>query len=205
MNYRISIANRQKVLRIDRRAMTSLARLTLKIEQVAAAEISVAFVGDVEIHEINRTFLNHDFPTDVISFLLDGSPESVRVNEPGTIRRGAGRTIDGEIIISTDTAARNASKMGTTAEYEMNLYLVHGLLHLCGYDDKTDANAARKNLWEFRWEHAQARIAARRGDPAEAQRHVAAAKAGPAVGSRQWHGREPGAVPAISDWLRSLI
>jgi probable rRNA maturation factor len=135
--YQISIANRQKAVRIDRRAITSLARLTLKIEQVVAAEISVAFVNDAEIHEINRRFLNHDFPTDVISFLLDASPEVETANAPGTVRRGAGRTIDGEIVISTDTAASNAAKLRTTTEHELKLYLVHGLLHMCGYDDLT--------------------------------------------------------------------
>jgi probable rRNA maturation factor len=135
--YQVSIANRQKAVRIDRRGITSLARLTLEMELVVEAEISVAFVDDAEIHEINRKFLNHDFPTDVISFLLDESPEAATANSPGTVRRGAGRMIDGEIVISTDTAASNAARLGTTTEHELKLYLVHGLLHLCGYDDLT--------------------------------------------------------------------
>jgi probable rRNA maturation factor len=135
--YRIAIANRQRAVRIDRRAITALARRALALEQVVAAEISVAFVDDLEIREINRAFLNHDFPTDVISFMLDGDGCHNQAGARGTVRRGAGRTIDGEIIISADTAARNAAELGTTAEYELGLYLVHGLLHLCGYDDLT--------------------------------------------------------------------
>ena len=91
---------------------------------------------DPEIHEINRTFLNHDFPTDVISFLLEGDSTS-QAGARGTVRRGANRTLDGEVVISTDTAAKNASRHATTTEHELKLYLVHGLLHLCGYDDLT--------------------------------------------------------------------
>src|SRR6516164_7619961 len=68
---RIAIANRQRAVRIDRRRLIRLARAVLVMEQVALAEISVAIVDDREIHRINRRFLNHDFPTDVISFLLD--------------------------------------------------------------------------------------------------------------------------------------
>jgi probable rRNA maturation factor len=135
--YQISIANRQRAVRIDRRAITALARATLAREQVAAAEISVAFVDDAEIHEINLAYLNHDFPTDVISFRLDGNEHHGQAGARGTIRRGAGQTIDGEIVISADTAARTATELSTTTEHEMGLYLVHGLLHLCGYDDLT--------------------------------------------------------------------
>jgi probable rRNA maturation factor len=156
--YSIAIANRQRSMTVDRRTVRALARGVLALEQVAAAEISVAFVDDGEIHEINRNFLNHDFPTDVISFLLDvdsGNFESERPagRIPGTktrrkqsavelgvdrtIRRGAGKIIDGEIVISTDTARRNAAALGTSPEHELALYLVHGLLHLCGYDDLT--------------------------------------------------------------------
>jgi probable rRNA maturation factor len=135
-NYSISIADRQRTVRIDRRAMIALTRATLATEQVAAAEISIAFVGDAEIHEINRTFLNHDCPTDVISFLLEGAEFSL-AGAPGAIRRGAERNLDGEVVISTDTAVKNAACHATRAEYELALYLVHGLLHLCGYDDLT--------------------------------------------------------------------
>ncbi len=156
--YSIAIANRQRSMKLDRRAVRVLARSVLALEQVAAAEISVAFVDDGEIHEINRTFLNHDFPTDVISFLLDGdsghaAPErsgesspraksqpkktAAKHGETRTIRRGAGKTIDGEIVISVDTTRRNAVDLGTSPEHELALYLVHGLLHLCGYDDLT--------------------------------------------------------------------
>lgn len=152
--YTIAIANRQRRLQIDRRGLRELARGVLALEQVASAEISVALVTDAEIHEINRNFLNHDFPTDVISFLLDGADVAVgpalpadsifprnksTVRQPASrkVRRGAGKTIDGEIVISADTAVSNSRHLGSAPEHELALYLVHGLLHLCGYDDLT--------------------------------------------------------------------
>ncbi|MBS0263355.1 MAG: rRNA maturation RNase YbeY [Planctomycetes bacterium] len=134
--YEISIVNRQRAVPIDRRTLRSLARATLAMEGVSSAEISVAFVSDAEIHEINRNFLNHDFPTDVISFLLEGDGTDL-AGAAGTVRRGANRVLDGEIVISTETAAHNASRHQTTTSHELALYLVHGLLHLCGYDDLT--------------------------------------------------------------------
>ncbi|MBI3865999.1 MAG: rRNA maturation RNase YbeY [Planctomycetia bacterium] len=154
--YSIAIANRQRALRIDRRAMAMLVRRVLGLEQVAAAEISIAFVGDAEMQAVNRQYLNHDFPTDVISFLLGATPVSGRQvtkagshsgkkqqvpdfrpghNVQAAIRRGACKSIDGEIVISTETALSNASRLGTTPQHELALYLAHGLLHLCGYDD----------------------------------------------------------------------
>lgn len=135
--YQIFIANRQRAVRIDLRAISALARETLALERVTAAEVSVAFVDDAQIHEINRAYLNHDFPTDVITFRLDGNEPHGQAGARGTVRRGAGQTIDGEIVISAETAARTATELGTTTEHELCLYLVHGLLHLCGYDDLT--------------------------------------------------------------------
>jgi probable rRNA maturation factor len=129
------------------------------MEGVAVAEISVAIVDDPEIHGINRRFLDHNFPTDVISFLLEGddtralkppaaekvdgrpstSTRAVRAGKssPADHRRGSGKAIGGEVIISAETARRNAATYRVTARDELDLYLVHGLLHLCGYDDRS--------------------------------------------------------------------
>jgi probable rRNA maturation factor len=155
--YSIAFANRQHVVRIDRRRLARLACAVLAREEVVRAEISVAIVDDPQIHALNREFLNHDFPTDVISFLLDGDqappdrPRAPRLlaaagvrtgkaRKRGNVaarvaRRGAGKSLDGEIVISAETARRSARDYGTTPEAELALYLVHGLLHLCGYDD----------------------------------------------------------------------
>jgi probable rRNA maturation factor len=137
--FSISIANRQRTLRFDRRRLLRLARSVLRQEQVAAAEISVAILDDAAIHAINRQFLNHDYPTDVISFLLDCSLADARppLERPHSVRRGAAKVIEGEIVISAETAIRIAARFGIRPQNELALYLAHGLLHLCGYDDRT--------------------------------------------------------------------
>jgi probable rRNA maturation factor len=157
--FSIAIANRQRTVHIDRRRLIRLAKAVLDMEEVALAEISVAIVDDHEIHAINRQFLNHDCPTDVISFLLDGddagsdAPRSVKktANRQSSAsrssrtrklpsrhrRRGSGKVIGGEIVISAETARRNAAAYLVSPHDELALYLVHGLLHLCGYDDRS--------------------------------------------------------------------
>jgi probable rRNA maturation factor len=88
-------------------------------------EVSVALVSDRRIADLHRRFLNERGPTDVITFQ------------------------HGEIVISAETARRQARAFGTSLEHELHLYIVHGLLHLHGYDDKTPAGAAEmKRLQE---------------------------------------------------------
>jgi probable rRNA maturation factor len=160
LKYSIAFANRQRLVRIDRRGLRRLARSLLTRELVASAEISVAIVDDSQMQSINRQFLNHDFATDVISFAFDGDdssgthaapvahtgPKGTNSHRPPlerqtegratrTVRRGFGKSISGEIVMSTETAVRAAADCNTSPEYELALYLVHGLLHLCGYDD----------------------------------------------------------------------
>jgi probable rRNA maturation factor len=95
--------------------------------QVAAAygfrqgEISIAVVDDPSIHQLNQEYLGHDYPTDCISFLFEADDDR----------------LEGEVVISADTAWRQAEKGGWPAEHELLLYLVHGMLHLCGLDDRT--------------------------------------------------------------------
>lgn len=134
--YSIAVTNRQRGLRFDRRRLIRIARSVLQQERVAAAEISVAILDDPQILAINRQFLNHDFSTDVISFLLDCT--LVESGESAdSIRRGTAKVLEGEIVISAETAENNAARYGISLQDELALYLVHGLLHLCGYDDLT--------------------------------------------------------------------
>lgn len=98
---------------------------TLAAEGKTSASLSVVLTTDAEIHRINREFLQHDFPTDVISFSFDDAPVP-------------GARVDGELVVSLDTARRQAAVQGWSLECEVILYVVHGTLHLCGYDDLTD-------------------------------------------------------------------
>ncbi|MDZ4685638.1 MAG: rRNA maturation RNase YbeY [Planctomycetaceae bacterium] len=134
MTYHLSIDNRQS-LPVAESLLVEQLTAALQQEQVATAEVTIALVGDAEIHRINREFLGHDWPTDVISFSY-ADDESTGGNTAGT--RGAGRKLDGEIVVSVETAARCAAAHGWSLHAELLLYCVHGLLHLCGYDDLSD-------------------------------------------------------------------
>ena len=173
-SYSVSIADAQRLVPIDRRRLVRLARSILEREGVARAEISVAVVDDRQIHAVNRDFLKHDFPTDVISFLFDGQDAmgkrpAARRRGSGHARRraksavprgrrGTGKKLDGEIVISAETALRVARELNADPADELALYLVHGLLHLCGYDDLTpkEKRLMRRReadaLWESRRE-----------------------------------------------------
>lgn len=86
-----------------------------------SGEITVYFVNDKKIQKLNHKFLKEDYATDVLSF-------DISLNN---------KEIMADIVISTDTAIRNAKAFGTTPLYEAHLYVIHGLLHLFGYDDRT--------------------------------------------------------------------
>ena len=98
-------------------------RQVLAEEGIQRATISLAVVDDPTIHDLNRRFLQHDYPTDVLSFVLDSGPGYV----------------DGEVIVSADTATAAAARYGWTRDDELLLYVIHGALHLVGYDDQTPA------------------------------------------------------------------
>ena len=101
----------------------------------------MAFVTDRTIRSLNRRFLRRDHVTDVLAF--DYSPVPVRA---GAISRR--RTLEGEIIISTETARRQSRIFSKTFEQELTLYIVHGVLHLLGYDDHRPADIKRMRARE---------------------------------------------------------
>ncbi len=133
-HYTIEITGQHTTSDADRSFFTDAIRRVLQEENVASATISLVFVDDAEIHRINREFLEHDHPTDVISFLLNDASEAAAAADlvPPDV------TINGELIVSTETAWREAGSHGWSPRAELLLYVVHGLLHLCGYDDLTD-------------------------------------------------------------------
>ena len=117
--FTIEINNQQDRLTIDADRLTRAVEMILAEEGVEAAAINLAVVDDPTIHDLNRRFLDHDEPTDVLSFLLD--------EEAGQL--------EGDVIVSADTAARTAAQLQWPASDELLLYVVHGTLHLIGYDD----------------------------------------------------------------------
>jgi len=137
--YEIEVADNQDDMTVSVERVTDVVRKALAAEQVASATISVAIVDSTTMHELNRQFLNHDYETDVLSFLLDETEPETAGGSEFTVPRGAGRSIDGEIIVSAAYALEISAEYDWSPEHELTLYIVHGLLHLCGYDDMTAA------------------------------------------------------------------
>jgi probable rRNA maturation factor len=122
MSLRIKIASPQEIVPLDRGRLREIARAVLEGEGVTAAGISLAFVDNPTIHRLNKQFLDHDEPTDVLTFPLSG---------PGA------KTLEGEIVIGAEVARTQAAERGHDEPAELALYVIHGLLHLCGFDDTT--------------------------------------------------------------------
>jgi probable rRNA maturation factor len=125
---KIAIASPQEVVPIDRARMREVVRTVLDGEGVGDAEISLAFVDNPTIHRLNKQFLDHDEPTDVLSFPM---------SEPGA------RKLAGELVLGAEVAQTEAAARGHDVQAELALYVIHGLLHLCGHDDHDDADRRR--------------------------------------------------------------
>lgn len=93
-----------------------------RLGQPDKLKLELIVVGDQKITELNRQFLQHNYPTDVLSF-----PDDSIHPEPITER------LLGSIVISFDTASRQASQAGIAVDTEINILATHGLLHLLGY------------------------------------------------------------------------
>ncbi|WP_437226700.1 rRNA maturation RNase YbeY [Planctomicrobium sp. SH661] len=132
--YHVDVADDQSQLQVDPEWVADVVRKTLAAQEVAAAEIEIALLDDAAIHVVNREHLEHDYPTDVISFLYSSTPG---VSAASSELRGSGCAIEGEVLVSTQTALRMSTEAGWSTEAEVMLYIIHGLLHLCGYDDLT--------------------------------------------------------------------
>ncbi|OHB98818.1 MAG: rRNA maturation RNase YbeY [Planctomycetes bacterium RIFCSPLOWO2_12_38_17] len=130
---KLNIINLQKLHFIDKNRVKKLISSILKIEK-KNAELNLVFTDNKKIKKINKTFLGHNFVTDVISFAYNNS--SLENN------------ISGEIIISVEMAVKLAQKLKCTIEGEIALYLVHGLLHLLGYNDKLKRDARKMHQRE---------------------------------------------------------
>jgi probable rRNA maturation factor len=118
----VTVANEQEAFAFDE---ADLLRDVTALADAAGwtGDLGVAVVTDARIHEVNREFLEHDYPTDVIAFPMDEG--------------------EGEIVVSAERALEEAKDRGVDPMAELLLYVVHGLLHLLGHDDH-DPDAARR-------------------------------------------------------------
>ena len=145
MPFTIEIADDEQPHKPDRARLNKAVHLILADVGIQSAEISIAIVTDARMHELNRQYLQHDYPTDVLSFVLNHEADA--------------KSLDGQIIASSDYAAREAPEYGWTTDDELLLYVIHGCLHLVGHDDTTPEGkramqaAERGYLARFGLEH----------------------------------------------------
>lgn len=133
----IEINNTTRV-RIDQRKIKRIAQEYLERRKIKK-DLSIAFIGDYKMRRLNKSYRGKDKSTDILSF--EGDRESF-----------------GELIINPRQTARQARRLGHRAEYELVFILVHGLLHLSGYEDDTEKDRVRmialgeKFLTDIRYE-----------------------------------------------------
>ena len=108
-----------KMPSIKRRENSAWVKAVAAIYGKQVGEIAYIFCNDEKILEVNREYLQHDYYTDIITFDYT-----------------EGDVISGDLFISLDTVRSNAEQVGTTYEDELNRVIIHGILHLCGINDK---------------------------------------------------------------------
>jgi probable rRNA maturation factor len=124
---RVKIANQQEFVPLDWQKLRETATAVLEGEGITEAKVTLAFVDNPTIHRLNKQFLQHDEPTDVLSFPM---------SDPSA------KLLEGDIVIGVEVAQSTAAERGHDVAAEMALYVIHGLLHLCGHDDHEDADRA---------------------------------------------------------------
>jgi probable rRNA maturation factor len=127
-DYRIEIHIEAGCETLDAERLREALATTLRDHRAPTCGLSLAVVNDAHIGRLNREYLGHEGPTDCLSFDL---------RDPGS-----DHAIEGEIVVSWETARREADARGHSAQAELTLYAIHGLLHLLGYDDHEAEDAA---------------------------------------------------------------
>lgn len=117
----LEILNEQDDIEIDLDDVRTLATLIFETAGVTAGRVEIVVATDDVVHELNRQFLQHDYPTDVISFAMESQLET--------------GYLEGTVVVSGPMAVSRAPEFGTSSETECMLYIAHGLLHLVGHDD----------------------------------------------------------------------
>jgi probable rRNA maturation factor len=129
----VSIANRQTRIPVPAGRIRRAARKILKILGYENCDLSIVLVGDEEMTRLNRLYFHRNRPTNVISFpMAGGDPSALRTR------------VLGDVVISAETAARQAGQAGRRREEEVLFLLIHGILHLVGYDHEGTREAQEK-------------------------------------------------------------
>ena len=145
MNIIFSIDHGQDL--VSKVAVEELAQFVLTHEELPEnTEVSISFVNDDTIAALNEQYRGKTGPTDVLSFECDGLDDDMLLVEDDKFEQP---TIElGDIVIAPDVALRQTEEFGTTIEEELSLLIVHGLLHLCGYDHIVEEEAQEMEALE---------------------------------------------------------
>lgn len=133
MSLAIDVSSTVRRLLVSRERVKAAATAALKAERVANAMLSITFVGRAAMSELNQRYLGHRGPTDVISF--------------GLGRHGRRGPVVGDIYICAEIARANAKRQGVSAQEEMLRLVVHGTLHVLGYDHPVGTARTTSQMW----------------------------------------------------------
>jgi probable rRNA maturation factor len=147
----IDVINLQRQVNIDLAEFKRFFRTLLKtVPEAIGKEVSVAFVSDRRMIELNKLFRGKDSTTDVLSFPYEVDQFNESQTPKGVTLTGVTLTFVGDIVISAEQAQRQADENGLTLENEIKQLVLHGLLHLCGYDHDTDNGEMNTRELELR-------------------------------------------------------
>lgn len=136
----IEIINSQRKVKFDRKDFQKFAeRAASEIDETENKSFTVAFVSDKKMRELNNQYREKDKTTDVLSFPFE--PDEFDFSDEETL---------GDIIISAEQAAKQAEENNLTFEREIKQLILHGILHLCGYDHETDDGEMNARELELR-------------------------------------------------------
>jgi len=125
----INTENRNPNRPIDLSKMKKVANKALRRLDLGKSEVNIVFVSNQRIRAMNRRYLGMDISTDVLAFSGGDTP-------------GGDDGFLGDVVISSDKAQQQAKEYGTSFLQEMALYVIHGILHLAGYEDRTKKGKA---------------------------------------------------------------
>ena len=143
----IEIVNLQKLTSVPEEKIRAVLRHVMLEELGHEVNVSVVVVTDKRIAELNKAFLNHIGPTDVLAFPFGEVGEGgAALPAPRGGSSSLSEDVFGEIVISAERARHEARKRNIDPELELILYALHGMLHLAGYDDRsiTEAQEMRR-------------------------------------------------------------
>jgi len=149
----IDVVNLQRKIKLDAAPIRAfVAELPDRVEECSNGTFSVAFISDDRMRKLNHTFRGVDRTTDVLSFgMSDAFTHDPTSDFPAEITpEGVTHTALGDIVISAEQAAKQAAENGLSLEAEIKQLILHGVLHLCGYDHETDDGEMNTRELELR-------------------------------------------------------